>query len=112
VVKTAEQPREKAASKPMSVVTLKQLAANLSKVHEDIPTRQVEELLDDTFELISNYVARGVKLRVTGFGVLQARARAARMGRNPATGESIAIPASKKIAFKPAKEFKTLVTES
>ena len=44
-----------------------------------------------------------------GLGVLQVRKRAARMGRNPATGEPIEIKASKKVAFRAAKELKEAV---
>ena len=44
-----------------------------------------------------------------GHGILQVRHRAARVGRNPATGEPIQIKASKKVAFRPAKELKEAV---
>jgi DNA-binding protein HU-beta len=47
--------------------------------------------------------------RVPGRGSLQVRARPARTGRNPATGATIQIAASKKIAFQPAKELKESV---
>jgi nucleoid DNA-binding protein len=50
-----------------------------------------------------------VKLRLAGLGILQVRKRAARMGRNPATGEAIKIKASKKVAFRAAKELKMAV---
>ena len=49
------------------------------------------------------------KIRLTGLGILQVQARPARMGRNPATGASIKIAASKKIAFRPGKELKEAV---
>ena len=49
------------------------------------------------------------KIRLTGLGILQVRARPARMGRNPGTGASIKIAASKRIAFRPAKELKEAV---
>jgi len=48
-------------------------------------------------------------LRLVGLGILQVRHRAARMGRNPATGEAIKIKASKKVAFRAAKELKEAV---
>jgi hypothetical protein len=44
-----------------------------------------------------------------GVGILPVRKRAARMGRNPATGEAIKIKASKNVAFRPAKELKEAV---
>ena len=46
---------------------------------------------------------------LVGLGVLQVRKRAARMGRNPATGEPIQIKASKKVAFRAAKDLKEAV---
>ena len=46
---------------------------------------------------------------MSGLGILQVRKRAARMGRNPATGEAIKIKASKKVAFRAAKELKEQV---
>ena len=45
----------------------------------------------------------------SGLGVLEVKTRAARAGRNPATGETIQIAASKKIAFRPAKELKEAI---
>jgi len=48
-------------------------------------------------------------IAVAGLGILQVRKRAARMGRNPATGEAIKIKASKKVAFRAAKDLKMAV---
>jgi DNA-binding protein HU-beta len=59
--------------------------------------------------LATRHLKKGDKIRLTGLGILQVRKRAARMGRNPATGEAIEIKASKKIAFRPAKELKEAV---
>ena len=58
---------------------------------------------------ISKHLKKGSRIRIGGLGVLQVRKRPARMGRNPATGEAIKIKASKKIAFRAAKELKELV---
>ena len=52
---------------------------------------------------------KGCRIRMAGLGVRQVRKRAARMGRNPATGEAIKIKASKKVAFRAAKELKEAV---
>ena len=52
---------------------------------------------------------RLICIRLNGLGILQVRKRAARMGRNPATGEAIKIKASKKVAFRASKELKTAV---
>ena len=95
----------KAATQP--TVTLKHLAAALSDSH-DLPRKQAEAVLGDLI-LTTRHLKRGDKIRLTGLGILQVRKRAARMGRNPATGEAIKIKASKKIAFRPAKELKEAV---
>ena len=91
-----------------ATVTLKHLAAALSESH-DLPKKQAEAVLGDLVELTTKHLKRGDKIRLTGLGILQVRKRAARMGRNPATGEAIKIKASKKIAFRAAKELKEAV---
>ncbi len=91
-----------------ATVTLKHLAAQLAEDHE-IPKRQAEAVLGDLVTLTAKHLKRGDKIRLTGIGVLQVRKRATRMGRNPATGEAIKIKASKKVAFRPAKELKEAV---
>ena len=68
-----------------------------------------KRVLGDLVTLTTQHLKKGDKIRLTGLGILQVRARPARMGRNPATGESIKIAASKKIAFRPAKELKEAV---
>jgi DNA-binding protein HU-beta len=96
----------KAGTQP--TITLKHLAAALSDSH-DLPKKQAEAVLGDLVTLATRHLKRGDKIRLTGLGILQVRKRAARMGRNPATGEAIKIKASKKIAFRPAKELKEAV---
>jgi DNA-binding protein HU-beta len=59
--------------------------------------------------LTTRHLNKGDKIRLNGLGILQVRKRAARMGRNPATGEAIKIKASKKVAFRAAKELKEAV---
>ena len=56
-----------------------------------------------------DHLKRGDRLRINGLGILEVKSRAARTGRNPATGEVIQIKASKKIAFRAAKELKDAV---
>jgi DNA-binding protein HU-beta len=56
--------------------------------------------------MITKQLKKGTRIRLNGLGILQVRKRAARMGRNPATGEAIKIKASKKVAFRAAKELK------
>jgi len=58
---------------------------------------------------ITNHLKKGERIRIVGLGILQVRKRAARIGRNPATGEAIQIKASKKVAFRAAKELEEAV---
>ena len=88
-----------------STVSLKQLAAGLAENHE-MPKRQMEGLLNELVDTFAGHLKKGIKIRMNGLGIFQVRARPARLGRNPATGEQIQIKASKKIAFRPAKELK------
>src|SRR3954451_24786109 len=99
-----------AAKKPgaQSTVTLKHLAAALAESHE-LPKKQSEAILGDLVNLVTKHLKKGDRIRIVGLGVLQVRKRAARMGRNPATGEPIQIKASKKVAFRPVKELKEAI---
>jgi DNA-binding protein HU-beta len=91
-----------------ATVTMKQLAASLAEEHQ-LTKRAGQALLDDLVGLITKHLKRGERIRIAGFGILQVRKRAARMGRNPATGEPIKIKASKKVAFRASKELKLAV---
>jgi len=98
----------KKSGKPQPTVTLKHLAAELAEKHE-VAKKQAEAILSDMVESIVKHLKKGNRLRLVGLGILQVRHRAARMGRNPATGEPIKIKASKKVAFRAAKELKEAV---
>ncbi|PGN03229.1 HU family DNA-binding protein [Priestia megaterium] len=65
-----------------------------------------KKAVDALFEKISNTLANEEKIQLIGFGTFEVRERAARIGRNPQTGEEMTIPASKVPAFKPGKELK------
>src|SRR5205085_11802322 len=97
-----------AAAKSSRPVTLKHLAATLAGEHQ-LTKRAGEALLGDLVGLITKHLSKGERIRIAGFGILQVRKRAARMGRNPATGEAIKIKASKKVAFRAAKDLKLAV---
>jgi DNA-binding protein HU-beta len=91
-----------------TTVTLKHLAAAISEDHE-MSKKQTEAVLTDLVGRITKHLKKGERIRIVGLGILQVRKRAARMGRNPATGEQIQIKASKKVAFRAAKELKEAV---
>lgn len=91
-----------------TTVTLKYLAANLAASHE-MAKKRSEAILGDLVDLMVKHLKKGERIRIGGLGVLQVRKRAARMGRNPATGKSIKIKASKKVAFRAAKDLKDAI---
>ena len=97
------------AAKP-KVVTLstKQLANEIAD-KQGLTHKQGAAILDDLSAAITKHLKKGSKIRLNGLGIMQVRKRAARMGRNPATGETIQIPAKKKIAFRASKELKEAV---
>jgi DNA-binding protein HU-beta len=104
----AKKPAKASAEKASPILTLRNIAERLSETHE-MPKRQANEMLTQVVQLIARSLKKGEKIRLTGLGILQVRKRAARTGRNPQTGEPIKIKASKKIAFRPAKELKEAV---
>jgi len=89
-------------------VTLKHLAAGLAADHE-MAKKQSETILNNLVDMIVKHLKKGDRIRIGGLGILVVRKRAARMGRNPATGEPIKIKASKKVAFRAAKDLKEAI---
>ncbi len=65
----------------------------------------VSAVLDE----IKDALKKGDKVQLVGFGSFEVRAKAARTGKNPRTGETINIPASKAPAFKAGKAFKDYI---
>jgi DNA-binding protein HU-beta len=97
------------AEKPTAMtVPLSKLIAELAAKHA-MPKKTVASIFDDFVSLTVKNLKKGNKVRITGLGIMQVRKRAARMGRNPATGEPIKIKASKKVAFRVAKDLKQAI---
>jgi len=71
-----------------------------------IDRKTAERSVAATFDIIKNALVEGDKVQVLGFGTFENRTRAARKGRNPRTGEEIAIEASKLPSFKAGKSLK------
>ncbi len=99
-----------ATSKPKAArpITSKDLSTRLAEDHQ-LTKRKGAEMLDDLIGMITKHLKKGERLKIAGLGILQVRKRAARMGRNPATGEAIKIKASRKVAFRATKELKMAI---
>jgi len=99
----------KAAPKTKTeTISTRQLATQLATKHE-MSNKASLAYLDEAIAAITKHLKKGARVRLNGLGILMVRKRAARMGRNPATGEAIKIKASKKVAFRAAKELKEAV---
>jgi len=100
----------KAATKPPApaTVTLKHLSAGLAGRH-GMETKQANAVVTDVFETVVAHLRSGDRVRIGGFGILEVKDRPARMGRNPATGEAVQIAASRKVAFRVAKDLKSTI---
>jgi DNA-binding protein HU-beta len=96
-----------ASSKPKPVTT-RHLAAALAEQHQ-LSKKQGLEMLEQLVDMITKHLKKGERVKIAGLGILLVRKRAARMGRNPATGEPIQIKASKKVAFRASKDLKQAI---
>ncbi len=75
----------------------------------DLSKAEAGRAVDATFDAIARSLKKGDKVSLVGFGTFEVRKRAARTGRNPKTGETIKIKASKVPAFKAGKGLKDTV---
>jgi DNA-binding protein HU-beta len=76
-----------------------------------MPKTKAQEAIEAIFEGIKAALKKGNEVRLVGFGTFSVAARAATTGRNPRTGETINIPASKSPKFKAGKELKEAVNK-
>jgi DNA-binding protein HU-beta len=109
----AKKPAPKAArmaapKKTAETVTLKTVFEQLAEEH-DLPKKQAQNLLTGFVASVTGILKNGDRLRMSGLGIIEVKDRPARTGRNPATGATVQIAASKKVAFRVAKELKETV---
>ena len=70
------------------------------------------EALENTLDIIVRTVASGESITIMGFGIFEKKARAARVARNPHTGESIPVPPTYSPVFRPGQYFKSVIQGS
>ena len=73
--------------------------------------KDAEKVVNATIGSITESLANGDKVNVSGFGIFEVKTRAARTGRNPRTNETIEIPAAKLPAFKASKTLKDAIAK-
>lgn len=88
-------------------MTKAEMIDKMVKKHSDELTKKLAgELMNEMFELMAKTIKKEKKFSYPGFGTFMLRTRKARNGRNPQTGETIRIKASKTVGFRPAKGLK------
>ena len=75
----------------------------------ELSKKDAEKALNAVIESIEEALKANDKVQLVGFGTFEVKERAAREGRNPATGVAMKIPASKAPAFKAGKSFKDAI---
>ena len=82
----------------------------IEAVQKELGKDATKRCSEDAVAAVLGCIAKGVKkdkkVQLIGFGTFSVKKRAARMGRNPKTGESMRIGASKSVGFKPSANFK------
>lgn len=74
-----------------------------------VPKKDAERVLNAAIDKITQILADGGRVQLSGFGIFETKTREARVGRNPVTRQAIDIPAARVPAFKPSKNLKEIV---
>jgi DNA-binding protein HU-beta len=105
----AKKPAAKVVPKKVvETVTLKTVFERIAEGHE-MPKKQAHAIAAELVDAVTGILKNGDRVRMSGLGIIEVKDRPARMGRNPATGAAVQIAASKKVAFRAAKELKEAV---
>ena len=83
-----------------------ELVQMLAEQNPDLAPRDIEVIVATFFDEISKRLAAGGRVELRGFGAFSTRARDARTGRNPRTGELVDVTAKRVPYFKPGKEMR------
>ncbi len=103
--KVEEIGKKKEEKKPMNKTELIEVVAQEANLKKNAAEAAVNAVL----KAMENALVAGEKVQLIGFGTIEVKAKAARTGRNPATGETISIPATKQIKFSAGKTLKDKV---
>lgn len=114
--KTAKKAKAAApAAKPVRVTAVPGKAVTASALlqaiadHQGVKKSEAKAFVDGYIDVVKAYVLKGAKVKIGDIGMVMIRARKARMGRNPQTGEPVKIKASKKLAFRQSAVMKAQV---
>lgn len=85
------------------------LASAIAEGESNISKTQAKQIVDSVFKAIEAAAVRGEEVSIPGFGKFKVQDKPARTGRNPSTGATIQIAATRKVVFQPAKALKDSV---
>ncbi len=88
-------------------MTRSQLIQRLAAQNPDLTDRELERLVSAIFETIAAGLARGDRIEIRGFGSFTVKEYAPRVGRNPRTGETVHVPAKRRLYFRSGKELRS-----
>jgi integration host factor subunit beta len=88
-----------------------ELLTVLAKDSPELRAEDVEQVVDIFFDEISERLAEGGRVELRGFGAFSTRARDARQGRNPRTGETVKVEAKRVPYFRPGKEMRRVLND-
>jgi DNA-binding protein HU-beta len=101
------QPHPPAAQTPAAMNKAELIESIQAALGKDATKRAADEALEAVLSSIAKGVKKDKKVQIIGFGTFEVKKRAARTGRNPKTGESMKIAASKSVGFKPSSVLKS-----
>jgi integration host factor subunit beta len=93
-------------------MTRSELMARLAERVPDLSVPQVERAVKHLLDLLGDGLASGERIEVRGFGAFRLNHYASRLGRNPRTGEAVALPPRAAVRFKPGIELRERVLAS
>jgi len=93
-------------------MTKSELIVNLAQKHSHIPQSDIELAVNALLKHITLVLSQGIRVEIRGFGVFSVRYRAAKIGRNPKTGESVPLTEKYVPCFKPGKEMAIRINTS
>lgn len=89
-----------------------ELVQKLAQENPDLSLQTIDKIVDLVFKSIVDRLSTGGRVELRGFGAFTTRARDARTGRNPRTGEEVSVPAKRVPHFKPGKEMRERLNAS
>ena len=90
-------------------MTLNDLIDQVASAEAKLTKGEAKSLIEGLFGAIRDAAVKGEEVSVAGFGKFKVQDKPARTARNPRTGESIAVAATRKVVFQPAKALKDAV---